>query len=751
MPRIGRLGALAAGALALWIAFGPHCRADDDTVWAGAWDTHWPGGGARMELRQHGADVQGTYPLYDGRIAGKAAGNRLEGDWSEGERHGRFVFVLGPFREAFTGRVDSDAWWTGTRTSATELRPAIADDTPQQALRSFIVAGNLAAAGYPDTMADAVGLVDFGTQTPAPDGRHRLAQTEALFAAIDLTTFQVWALPDAAPDARAVTYTLHQAGTDSTLAVTLAQRPDGRWRIAAPAADALAASYAGLLKRHGDRPPPPDAMLAQRTPRDTMRGFVAAMMNWDAGGTQRALATLDLSQIREGYRTEQGRIQAQYMMQVISRVGAWEWQAIPDDPASRAPYVFFTHPAGQIVIAPQGQGDRTRWLFTAGTVASQLRLFIVTADMPPAACLPAIMPAGGLFAVRARIGAISPYLLARSFTPFLENWQIVAALLAIAVVTIGIVVGVPLVIRWFGQALRVLGQPMDARLERRLVWPLRLLVVALIWFKLSQRLGLAGPYLPALNSAMGVVAAIGVALAGLPVVDAVARGLHGRVSGSPGTMDEILVSLTAGLLKLALVVAVAIAAAQAFDVPVSGLVAGLGIGGLAVAFASKETLSNLFGAGILLADRPFRNGDTIAVGDVTGKVEDVGIRSTRIRTLDDTVIVVPNGKLSDALINNYGARRFRLFRTKFAVGYGATLEQVEAFTRRLRELIDTEPSIAEDRTQVGLSQLSNQGIEIDLVCYFRAQSSAEERAARHDLLLKVMQLAKEEGVAFTGA
>jgi small-conductance mechanosensitive channel len=360
------------------------------------------------------------------------------------------------------------------------------------------------------------------------------------------------------------------------------------------------------------------------------------------------------------------------------------------------------------------------------------------------------VPTGGLFALRARIGAISPTLLARSLTPFLENWQIVAALVAVAVVAIGIAVGVPLFIRWFGVALRLLGQPMDARLERRLVWPLRLLVVALIWFKLSQRLGLAGPYLPALNSAMGVVAAIGVALAGLPVVDAVARGLHGRVSGSPGTMDEILVSLTAGLLKLALVVAVAIAAAQAFDVPVSGLVAGLGIGGLAVAFASKETLSNLFGAGILLADRPFRNGDTIAVGDVTGKVEDVGIRSTRIRTLDDTVIVVPNGKLSDALINNYGARRFRLFRTKFAVGYGATLEQVEAFTRRLRELIESEPSIAEDRTQVGLSQLSNQGIEIDLVCYFRAQSSTEERAARHDLLLKVMQLAKEEGVAFTG-
>ena len=179
------------------------------------------------------------------------------------------------------------------------------------------------------------------------------------------------------------------------------------------------------------------------------------------------------------------------------------------------------------------------------------------------------------------------------------------------------------------------------------------------------------------------------------------------------------------------------------------LVIGAGLGGLAVAIASKEALSNLFGAGILLADRPFRNGDTIAVGDVQGTVEHVGIRSTRIRTMDDTVIVLPNGKLSDALINNYGARRYRLFRTKFAVGYGATPEQLEAFTLRLREMIDTHPSTAEEKTQVGIWELGDEGVAIDLVCYFRAETTEQERAARHQLLLQVMRLAQECGVTFS--
>jgi MscS family membrane protein len=152
-----------------------------------------------------------------------------------------------------------------------------------------------------------------------------------------------------------------------------------------------------------------------------------------------------------------------------------------------------------------------------------------------------------------------------------------------------------------------------------------------------------------------------------------------------------------------------------------------------------------------LADRPFRNGDTIAIGDVQGTMKHVGIRSTRIRTMDDTVVVLPNSILSHALINNYGARRYRLFRTKFTVGYDATPEQLEGFTRKLRQIVDTHPSTAEEKTQVGPGQLGDGGTEIDLACYFRAETAAEERAARHGLPLQVMRLADAAGLKFTSA
>jgi MscS family membrane protein len=127
--------------------------------------------------------------------------------------------------------------------------------------------------------------------------------------------------------------------------------------------------------------------------------------------------------------------------------------------------------------------------------------------------------------------------------------------------------------------------------------------------------------------------------------------------------------------------------ATELSIPTNGILAGLGLSGLAVAFASKETLSNVFGAGILVADRPFKKGDLITAGDIHGTVEQVGIRSTRIRTSEDTQIVVPNGKLSDASINNWGDRKYRFFQAKIRVAYGAAAAQIEGFMAKLQDML----------------------------------------------------------------
>ncbi len=739
MPTLSTL----AGALLLLLGIAPAFAADAN--WSGAWMTKWPGGSSRIELRQDGATVEGSVKLYNRRIAGKVVGDKLEGEWTEGAAGGRFVFVLGATRDDFVGRFDDGDWWTGARTSARELLPESRDASPRQALRSFVLAGNVAVAGYTDAYANLAPLVDFGADAAAFDQNARLVRARTLFDAVSRTTFQLASLGDPRPGERSITYTLRQAGTDATLALTLRDVGGNRWRIVAPSEEALAAADRALLKRDG-RPSPPDSILALRSPRDTMRAFVDSMRHWESAGRARALGTMDLSQIRPASRDTEGWLQAQYLVEVINRVGAWDWQEIPDDPASREPYVFFSHPAGRIAIAPMDGEGGAKWRFTADTVSSGRALYVATGAMPPAWGMPVVVKETGVFALRHSLLDLSPWFLERSAVSDFENWQIVALCIMLTFAALFSWLGVLLLVRLVGAGLRLLGRPVDARLERRLVWPLRLIAFALIWYRFRQRAGLVGPGVEVLDSAAAIVLAIGVVWAGLPLVDALAAALYGRGTRAANSMDDIVVSLTAGLLKLAMIVTMIIVAAQAVDLPVTGLVASLGIGGLAVAFASKEALSNVFGAGILMADRPFRNGDTISIDNVVGTVEHVGIRSTRIRTADDTVVVLPNGKLSDAMINNYGARRLRLFRTTLKVEKGATPEQLEAFTHRLRKMVDGNPVTSGGRTQVGLWQLAPDGIEVNLVCYLNVANESDEGAARHRLLLDVMRLASETGV-----
>lgn len=174
----------------------------------------------------------------------------------------------------------------------------------------------------------------------------------------------------------------------------------------------------------------------------------------------------------------------------------------------------------------------------------------------------------------------------------------------------------------------------------------------------------------------------------------------------------------------------------------------LGVGGLAFAFASRETLSDVFGAGILLTDRPFRRGDFVAVGDVRGTIEKVGIRSTRIRTAEDTLVVLPNGKMADATINNWGSRRHRMMTGSLNVGWGAAPDAVDALVAGIRDLIADRSDTAADRTAVGVTGLGADGMTVEFTCYLTARSGAEERAAKHALMTGIVRLAR--GLGFLG-
>src|SRR5277367_3873338 len=160
--------------------------------------------------------------------------------------------------------------------------------------------------------------------------------------------------------------------------------------------------------------------------------------------------------------------------------------------------------------------------------------------------------------------------------------------------------------------------------------------------------------------ATGVIIALALMWVGWRLIDFASEIYFSHAGSARVPTDHVVMSLTFGALKFALIAAGCTFIAVDLSLPYESVLASLSIGGLAVAFASRETLSNVFGAGILAIDRPFKGGDWIIAGETQGRVEQVGIRSTRIRTLEDSLVIVPNGKLSDTIVNNLGARRYHV-------------------------------------------------------------------------------------------
>ena len=706
-------------------------RAADGT-WTGSWDTRWREGGAHMELLQQGGKVTGTYPAYGGQIEAEVRGRELQGRWIEGPRSGGITFVLAADGQSFMGRFDTGEWWTGGRAQGAAGGVTLDQAGARQAMRTFVMAGNAARSGDLNEWAKAAAVMDFGEAGPSMAPGQKLAAAKALFELVDQTTFQLFSIPGRRASGTRIELELRQAGTGVTLPISLVRGTDELWRVAMPDGD-TGKQREALLARSGGRVPPPDDIKRRATARDAMRSFATGFNDWQGSGRAQVLDTLDLSAFSDATRVSEGELAAAYLNEVIDRIGKIVPQEIPDDPASRLPHTVFSHPAGNVVLAPGPEG--TGWRFTAETVRAARDLYTAIEDMPEVegGALPDVQST--YMTLRRFVRDTAPALFAH-IGP-LEAWQGLGILVLLA----GSFVAA-FVLGWLVMAvlrLAVGGRQLEA--ERDLRWPLRLALAFLLYQFAMPALGLPDGAKRISIGVTGVALALAVMWGGWKLLDIMGTGAVRRAETTPGTLDGIVVSLVLGALKLMLLAGGLVFIAQALSIPYEGVLAGLGIGGLAVAFASKETLSNVFGAGILVADRPFRRGDWIEAGEAKGTVEHVGIRSTRIRTGDDSLMFVPNGKLADATVNNLGTRRHRVTKAKLLVAHSTAPDVLASFMDGLHTLAEAAKQVKAGSVQVGVGALGPDGVEVDLTCCLDVRSAADERAARTALMLDVLRLA----------
>lgn len=725
--------------------------------WTGTWQSQWRGGGAVLRLRQTGAKVAGTYPLYEGTVEGSVQGGELAGQWREASgRVGRFLFVLASDGESFMGRFESGEWWNGTRLSrsADYLPSPPVLSSPRLAMRSFLRAANAAREGFIEQIHPALEVVDFSNlQSEKVSGRpplpqERIDHARLLFRVLDELTFRVWGLPDPAepgfPEGPALTVTLAQAGTTNTFNLRFLRRGQD-WQIEPPTKEELTAALSALCQRRGGQPPSEKEHLNLRNPRDTIRTFVEEMGRFDAGGRTNVMRTLDFESFEDSLPEENATLLALYLKHVMDHIGLPLLQEIPNDPAQRDAYVHFRHRAGDIVVAPfRNALGETEWRFSGETLRRMRRLYEAIEAMPVELGMQRPEPFSGHFVVRDLLRSTAPLLL-RPWGP-MELWQWLALLgflltsvLAALLASSGIL--------WILRRRATWASAFsNLRTRRAVAWPLSCTFAGWIWYLKLGTLGLpavVGTPFRRVAGTLAIGSAVWLAYRGVGL----ASDFSNRTVGTTG-QKAILTSLSFGILRVVLIIAGVLLMAEVWSLPYSSVLAGLGIGGLAVALAAQPTLQNMIAGFTLFADGPLSVGDFCRYGEKLGTLEKIGLRSTRIRSLDRTVVSLPNSEFANLQLENFGLRDRILFKTILQLRYETTPDQLRYVLAELRRLLIGHPRVNPDPARVRFVGFGAHSLDLEVFAYVDTRDWNEYLAVREDVFLRMMDVVRRSGTGF---
>ncbi len=214
------------------------------------------------------------------------------------------------------------------------------------------------------------------------------------------------------------------------------------------------------------------------------------------------------------------------------------------------------------------------------------------------------------------------------------------------------------------------------------------------------------------------------------------------------TLDDQLVPLLRKTMKTFVVIIGTLFILENLNIPILPLLTGLSIGGLAFALAAQDTIKNFFGSIMIFVDKPFQVGDWITTAELDGTVEEVGFRSSRIRTFRNSLIYVPNGKLADNTIDNNGLRKYRRLYTQIAINYDTPAELIETFVGGLKQIVEHHPNTRKDNYHVYFNDMATSSLNIMFYIFFEVPTWGDELKARHEVLISIVKLAKELGVNF---
>lgn len=212
--------------------------------------------------------------------------------------------------------------------------------------------------------------------------------------------------------------------------------------------------------------------------------------------------------------------------------------------------------------------------------------------------------------------------------------------------------------------------------------------------------------------------------------------------------DSQFIYLFKRVIKFLVIVLGSLVAVQNLGINVMGVMAGLGLGGLAFALAAKDTCANVFGSITIFLDKPFEVGDWVISKDIEGTIESIGFRSTKVRTFYNSLVSIPNALLATSNIDNMGKRKFRRMKHFYTVTYDTPAEAVKDFVHGIRQIILDHPRTTEE-FHVTVHSMKDSGIDIMLYCFLKSKDWDEELKDKQDIHLKIASLAENKNIKFS--
>jgi MscS family membrane protein len=211
-------------------------------------------------------------------------------------------------------------------------------------------------------------------------------------------------------------------------------------------------------------------------------------------------------------------------------------------------------------------------------------------------------------------------------------------------------------------------------------------------------------------------------------------------------IDLILLPFISRTIRVILIAISISVIGQEFDYDVNGLVAGLGLGGLAFALAAKEAVGNLIGGIVIVTEKPFSIGEWILTPSVEGTVEDINFRSTKIRTFSQALVTVPNSTLANEPITNWSRMGKRRINFHLGLNYQTSKEQIERVVKRIENMLKTHEEIHPDTIMVAFDHYNDSSLDILLYFFTNTTVWAEHVKIKHDINLAIMGILEDEGV-----